>query len=88
MDADYYKAYRLMTKPVYRIMHFQHYIFYILECSFGKYGEACREKCIDRRCYGIQRCDHTTGECVDGCIAGWQGVSCTEVKTDITTGIE
>ena len=47
-------------------------------CPSGRYGEKCHGKCTHRHCYGSQRCEPTTGECVDGCIAGWQGVSCTE----------
>ncbi|XP_048256555.1 receptor-type tyrosine-protein phosphatase alpha-like isoform X1 [Haliotis rufescens] len=48
-------------------------------CEFGRYGANCSHNCPNRNCKGDNSsCDHVTGECVGGCLTGWNGTDCTQ----------
>ncbi|XP_067678575.1 receptor-type tyrosine-protein phosphatase epsilon-like [Haliotis asinina] len=47
------------------------------ECESGNYGANCSKICATRNCKGDNSsCDHMTGQCVEGCKAGWTGTDC------------
>lgn len=46
------------------------------ECNNGSYGNNCLEKC-SANCLNTP-CNHSTGECTDGCKDGWQGFNCSQ----------
>ncbi|XP_048256535.1 uncharacterized protein LOC124125702 isoform X3 [Haliotis rufescens] len=47
-------------------------------CDDGSYGTNCTQTCSNRNCKGDNSiCDHVTGKCDEGCMAGWNGTDCT-----------
>lgn len=48
-------------------------------CPVGSFGYDCQERC-SIHCAVPDRCDRVTGECQDGCLAGWKGVTCDKRK--------
>lgn len=57
---------------------FSHYYFsnyFLAECQEGHYGYNCEEKCSEN-CGDSGKCDRKTGQCKDGCKAGWIGNTC------------
>ena len=49
-------------------------LFFLLECSAGRYGESCSETCGDQ----CQGCNRFSGVCELGCLPGWTGQRCDE----------
>ena len=45
------------------------------ECKKGWYGLDCRSQCSGH-CRDNAACNHVTGQCDGGCVAGWRGVLC------------
>ncbi|XP_065926734.1 uncharacterized protein [Magallana gigas] len=54
-------------------------------CSTGEYGLHCKQRC-SAFCNSSGICHPLTGECVDGCIEGWEGAQCLKVKTQTIVG--
>ncbi|XP_041374104.1 protein draper-like [Gigantopelta aegis] len=46
------------------------------KCDTGKYGEECAKACAARHCSNRDVCPLEDGECVGGCISGFQGLDC------------
>ncbi|XP_062573675.1 multiple epidermal growth factor-like domains protein 10 [Saccostrea cucullata] len=46
-------------------------------CSAGFYGDDCKYQCKGH-CKDNLPCNHSTGECDDGCDNGWSGADCNE----------
>ena len=51
-----------------------------LDCPPGYYGYACNKACSGH-CLNNTVCDHITGTCTDGCLAGYVGKLCDDGKT-------
>ncbi|XP_048256571.1 receptor-type tyrosine-protein phosphatase alpha-like [Haliotis rufescens] len=52
-------------------------------CPMGEYGRSCSKRCTDRMCKdNTSGCNHATGECSDGCLAGYQTPDCTQKCVD------
>ncbi|XP_041374117.1 multiple epidermal growth factor-like domains protein 10 [Gigantopelta aegis] len=45
-------------------------------CLSGKYGYNCNVSCEERKCSGNSTCDRNNGECVNGCLKGWELPDC------------
>ncbi len=52
-------------------------MFYVLECSDGKYGSGCSGDC--GHCKDGVTCHHVNGDC-DSCAYGWEGNKCVQSK--------
>ena len=50
---------------------------YILlkECTEGWYGLECKQQCSGH-CRDNAMCNHVTGQCKEGCAAGWRDALC------------
>lgn len=48
-------------------------------CSTGEYGLHCKQRC-SAFCNSSGICHPLTGECIDGCIEGWEGAQCLKRK--------
>ncbi|ESP04780.1 hypothetical protein LOTGIDRAFT_156004 [Lottia gigantea] len=46
----------------------------------NKYGAECEKRCDARQCSGISTCNHVTGECINDCKPGYQGIDCIQVQ--------
>lgn len=55
-------------------------IFFIIECGKGWYGDNCRQQCKGY-CKDGTSCNHVTGQCDEGCDAGWTGKLCDNGRT-------
>lgn len=53
-----------------------------IECSYGHYGPACRERC-NGHCVNNETCDHVSGVCPSGCQDGFVGPNCNNSKNYI-----
>lgn len=47
----------------------------LTECGQGWYGVNCSQQCSGH-CRGGIPCNHVTGQCDEGCDAGWTGTLC------------
>ena len=54
------------------------------ECKAGRYGKTCHLEC--RKCGDDKTCNKTTGECINGCAAGWKDLKCNTRCPDICAG--
>ena len=52
---------------------------YFIACPEGLYGPNCEKNC-SVNCAVPERCDEKTGECIDGCQAGWGFPTCYSSK--------
>ncbi len=52
-------------------------MFYVLECSDGKYGHDCAVDC--GHCKAGVICNHVNGDCTS-CADGWMGNKCVQSK--------
>ncbi|XP_062610173.1 uncharacterized protein LOC134271954 [Saccostrea cucullata] len=52
------------------------------ECAWGWYGAGCKRQCMGH-CRGNITCNHVTGNCDGGCLAGWTGKECKQRKYNI-----
>ena len=58
-------------------------VMYLLTaCVNGRYGVNCMERCSDH-CGVPGICNRETGECQDGCQAGWRKPKCKTSKNSI-----
>lgn len=61
------------------------YIVFILKCSYlvgcehGFYSQDCNHTCTGHCKYNVT-CHHVTGQCEEGCAAGWKGLNCDRGK--------
>ncbi|XP_048256572.1 multiple epidermal growth factor-like domains protein 10 isoform X1 [Haliotis rufescens] len=54
-----------------------------ITCLTGEYGRRCSKRCTDRMCKdNTSSCNHATGECLGGCLAGYQTPDCTQECVD------
>lgn len=51
----------------------------ILECELGYYGKNCENRCSEN-CNVPRRCNRVTGQCNEGCKAGWYTITCKESR--------
>ncbi|XP_061185164.1 platelet endothelial aggregation receptor 1-like [Saccostrea echinata] len=47
----------------------------VLECPSESYGLECKYQCSSHCLNGVT-CNHVTGQCENGCAAGWTGTQC------------
>lgn len=53
-----------------------HIVYYLNFCFvIGWYGENCNRRCTGH-CKDGTTCNHVTGQCNEGCDAGWTGFMC------------
>ena len=48
---------------------------WLKECTTGLFGVDCKQQCSGH-CEDNAVCNHTTGQCDEGCAAGWRGSEC------------
>ena len=48
------------------------------ECDGGLFGNHCNKSC--GKCHNDEQCHHVNGSCLNGCRAGYHGVTCTKGK--------
>lgn len=61
--------------------NFKMYSFYVSlsDCKEGWYGVNCSQQCVGY-CRDGSTCHHVTGQCNEGCAAGWTGSLCKKGK--------
>lgn len=52
------------------------------ECLVGRYGVDCKQHCSGH-CRDNTSCNHVTGQCDEGCAAGWRGDECNKGKQNL-----
>lgn len=55
------------------------FVFIIVACGSGLYGEDCMYQCSPN-CNEGNACDRFTGQCIGGCKSGWKGIMCDQGK--------
>lgn len=56
-------------------LHFDLYVSIKPECIEGLHGVNCSRNCSGH-CIASKTCNHVTGQCDEGCDAGWTGFLC------------
>lgn len=56
------------------------FVFIIVVCGSGLYGEDCMHQCSPN-CNEGNACDRFTGQCIGGCKPGWRGFVCDQRKS-------
>lgn len=54
-------------------------MFLFIGCEYGFYNQDCIHTCSGH-CKDNVACNHVTGQCDDGCAAGWAGLKCDRGK--------
>lgn len=81
---------KLQIKLTYKRNIMDGYILkrYLAECPESLYGYNCDKQCSEN-CGDPSKCDRKTGQCKDGCQAGWTEDKCEkgEFLKDIWSGL-
>lgn len=52
------------------------FLLHIIACDNGTFGDNCSQPCGN--CAQVGQCHHTNGTCLEGCVDGFIGSTCTE----------